>query len=904
MGGARRRGRAARRIAVVTTVVATTVAGAIVTWPGRPAAVASPSTLYVAIGGRDLGNGCTSAADPCATIGNALGNAPSGATIDVGAGTFDEKQLVVWNPVTIVGAGAGRTVLDIGEANPDCTGDGFIQHPDIQIGHDSSGNCAMPSDASGAQPVGAYALDAVTVEGTGGALTGGNPQDQGLPDAPDLVVSDLAGASTLTLSGDEFATDTTLDPYVESDSSVGVLVGGAPGSSTSIVDSTFTGMWQAVLAYGYSGALSISQSAFSGLVPLEMTEAVATASGVPWDPAPGATTEPFAPEGVLSMNPGSSGGQQGVGTFEVTGTSFTGYDGDGVIAEAGQGYLGRPGGVEGVTISGDTFDLGVAPDSIAGPSQPITIDADAGSTTSDVAVTDDVVTTTGPGSAAIGLTVAPSASASQAGAIDSVTISGDTLTATGDGASDVLLEDLPGGAPGDASGTIDALSITDDSLAGPGGVAVAGPVVSSISATDDYWGTPSGPSEQGTVAGATVAPGIAISPWWTTPDGLPGAPTILGVVTTATSATLEWRAPALTGSSTGTILSYTISASPATGGSVTVPGTSSRATLTSLLRGTTYRLAVSAAASGGDGPAAVSVPVTLDEPAAGTSAPGTSAPPAAPTATVVTRPPATSPATTLPVSGGAVLGVPAAALAAPTTGVVQPVGATTVTARSGAGTADVSVPAGALAPGTTVAVYPAARPSTIAVLLPRGDAYVVSFAVGWFAAAGGTAVSTGPVTITITDDHIRAGDAVYELTGSGARVVGVSKANGTATATFRGDPTFVVAATPDLVISSPAVQLGGGRAYLAVRCRGTAPCSGSAVLSIARVSRTGTVLHVVVARGRFSLAPSRSRSIAMWMTAPGRVLAARARSGHRTTVTLVTRLSSGARAVRRVALVR
>jgi hypothetical protein len=48
---------------------------------------------------------------PCLTIGYALGLAPTGATIEVAAGTYPE-QLTITKNVTIQGAGRNRTIIE------------------------------------------------------------------------------------------------------------------------------------------------------------------------------------------------------------------------------------------------------------------------------------------------------------------------------------------------------------------------------------------------------------------------------------------------------------------------------------------------------------------------------------------------------------------------------------------------------------------------------------------------------------------------------------------------------------------------------------------------------------------------------------------------------------------------
>jgi hypothetical protein len=72
---------------------------------------ASPTTLYVGPSGTNVNNNCQAVLNPCQTITFALGQAPSGATIKVQAGTYDET-LRISQPVTILGAGATQTVIE------------------------------------------------------------------------------------------------------------------------------------------------------------------------------------------------------------------------------------------------------------------------------------------------------------------------------------------------------------------------------------------------------------------------------------------------------------------------------------------------------------------------------------------------------------------------------------------------------------------------------------------------------------------------------------------------------------------------------------------------------------------------------------------------------------------------
>lgn len=79
-----------------------------------PAAATPAPNLYVAIGGNDSGNACRLVAHPCATVPYALTQAPSGADVNVGAGTFT-LPVHITQSVNIIGtvqSGSPATIFN------------------------------------------------------------------------------------------------------------------------------------------------------------------------------------------------------------------------------------------------------------------------------------------------------------------------------------------------------------------------------------------------------------------------------------------------------------------------------------------------------------------------------------------------------------------------------------------------------------------------------------------------------------------------------------------------------------------------------------------------------------------------------------------------------------------------
>ena len=113
---------------------------------------------------------------------------------------------------------------------------------------------------------------------------------------------------------------------------------------------------------------------------------------------------------------------------------------------------------------------------------------------------------------------------------------------------------------------------------------------------------------------------------------------------------------------------------------------------------------------------------------------------------------------------------------------------TTIQGTSGRASATVSVPAGALPQGTPIQLTPA--PSSASHdFIPSSQTYILSFQVSWQPA---TLKATSPVTLTVHDPAIKAGDAIWATTSTGLKQVGTAATDGVAVVTFTDDPTFYV----------------------------------------------------------------------------------------------------------------
>jgi LPXTG-motif cell wall-anchored protein len=134
---------------------------------------------------------------------------------------------------------------------------------------------------------------------------------------------------------------------------------------------------------------------------------------------------------------------------------------------------------------------------------------------------------------------------------------------------------------------------------------------------------------------------------------------------------------------------------------------------------------------------------------------------------------------------------------------------TTLTLGSNGTNASILVPAGALPSGTTLSVFPVLSTGAIAATLPSDRTFVVSLVVTWAAPDGSVPLAGVPLTMTISNEAIKAGDQVFQYVGGVLTLMGTATQDGTITFTFDEDPVFTVA-RPDAVDSGDGGAGGTG----------------------------------------------------------------------------------------------
>lgn len=199
--------------------------------------------------------------------------------------------------------------------------------------------------------------------------------------------------------------------------------------------------------------------------------------------------------------------------------------------------------------------------------------------------------------------------------------------------------------------------------------------------------------------------------------------------------------------------------------------------------------------------------------------------------------------------------------------VVEPIGGAKVT---------VTVPTGALPDGTTVSLYPVRRTSRIATSLPAGKSYLVAFALSWEESNGSVPAASKPISITIVDPRIVTGDAIYEVTSTGDRLVGNANVAGKLTLTFRYDPALLVTSNPQITVANSQLTVSDGTLPLSLACSASG-CSGTVTLDqqVVAKSKTGsqtTTSEVLLASGPYKFGKSKKLTLHLTLSALGKRL--------------------------------
>ena len=204
-------------------------------------------------------------------------------------------------------------------------------------------------------------------------------------------------------------------------------------------------------------------------------------------------------------------------------------------------------------------------------------------------------------------------------------------------------------------------------------------------------------------------------------------------------------------------------------------------------------------------------------------------------------------------------GIAPSALGVPQSVIIGTTAASIVMA-SGTSIYEVTVPASSLPAGTTVSLYPVITTSAVTSQLPPGSVFIGAIAVSWQTAGGSSPAAGSPLTMTVSDPSIVAGDVAYIMTSSGLHQVGVATTNDMITVNFTSDPIFVIAkvspqAQATLSVSNASATVGtsltlsaaGGSGTGAVTFAITGGTASGCVINGTSLSATGPGTCVVVA---------------------------------------------------------
>ena len=144
-----------------------------------------------------------------------------------------------------------------------------------------------------------------------------------------------------------------------------------------------------------------------------------------------------------------------------------------------------------------------------------------------------------------------------------------------------------------------------------------------------------------------------------------------------------------------------------------------------------------------------------------------------------------------------IYGIDASALTRIGTTTASSSSTSTFSSSNGISSVSVSVPAGSLPNGTTINFDLVGDFTRAQSVLTAPNTYIISLVVSWLATNGTVpdTASDKPISVTITNNTIRAGASVYAIVGGVATLLGTAILDGTVTVSITSDPEVVVVST-------------------------------------------------------------------------------------------------------------
>ncbi len=351
-----------------------------------------------------------------------------------------------------------------------------------------------------------------------------------------MFAQNLPPDTSISFTNDDLVTNTTIDPALGTDESIGVYdLGSGPTDSVTVSNDVLSGFFQPTFMEGFPGTLVATDSTYEDLTPI--------------------TPGPFAPEGVYLL--ADAGGPM-TGSYTISGNTFEGYSGYGVRAKSGFFNPNQTGVLQNVSVRGNLVDVGT-------------------------------LASSQNGSAAIGIVGANNGG----NTISGVTVASNSVTASGAGAVDVQVS-------GNVAGNnFSGIRVTgNDLLGGPTVTGIDNEVPTAVDGAANFWGEPGGPGAPGATVVAsgnggtvTTAPSAVQSVF--SPAAVTASPTAAGPVT---SALVAWSAPS--SAADVPVTAYSVTATDlntgVTGAAILAAASTTSIVVPGLVAGDRYQFAVTA----------------------------------------------------------------------------------------------------------------------------------------------------------------------------------------------------------------------------------------------------------------------------------------------------------------------